>query len=90
WMLSLVHPAEGDSIDWAQGESSLTTRGGRIESPAGWGEAKKTARMVAEGSVIVAASEPRGAAMNVAPEDFPHPVYRSGFALAVPIPWGRP
>jgi hypothetical protein len=30
----------------------------------------------------------------VAPEDFPHPVYRSGFALAIPIPLeafkGRP
>jgi len=36
--------------------------------------------------VLVASSEPRGAAADVAPEGFPHPVYRSGFALAIPIP----
>jgi hypothetical protein len=42
--------------------------------------------MVSEGSVLVASAEPRGAATDVAPEGFPHPVYRAGFALAVPIP----
>lgn len=87
WMLSLFHPAESDSIDWRGGNYSLTTRGGRVESGAGWGDAKKPTRMVAEGSVIVSAAEPRGAATNVAPPDFPHPVYRAGFALAIPIPW---
>jgi CRISPR type III-A-associated RAMP protein Csm4 len=87
WMLSLFHPSAHDSIDWQRGNYSLTTRGGRVESDARWGEAKKPTRMVAEGSVIVASSEPRGAATNVAPEDFPHPVYRAGFALAIPIPW---
>lgn len=89
WMLSLFHPSDHDSIDWQRGDYSLTTRGGRIESQAGWGEAKKPTRMVAEGSVIFASTQPRGAAMNVAPEDFPHPVYRSGFALAVEIPWSQ-
>jgi len=87
WMLSLFHPAEGDLVDWRRGQYSLTTRGGRVESSAGWGQAKKLTRMVAEGSVLLAASEPRGAAPNVAPDEFPHPVYRAGFALCVPIPF---
>jgi CRISPR type III-A-associated RAMP protein Csm4 len=87
WMLSLFHPAEGEAVDWQHGQYSLTTRGGRVESSAGWGQPKKLTRMVAEGSVLVAASEPRGAAPNVAPEQFAHPVYRAGFALCVPIPW---
>jgi hypothetical protein len=42
--------------------------------------------MVAEGSVLVASAAPRGAASDVAPEGFPHPVYRAGFALSVPVP----
>jgi hypothetical protein len=42
--------------------------------------------MVAEGSVLVASSALRGEATNVAPDDFPHPVYRSGFALALALP----
>lgn len=87
WMLSLFHPAAEDSVDWQRGNYSLTTRGGRVESDVRWGEAKKSTRMVSEGSVIVAGSEPRGAATNVAPDGFPHPVYRAGFALAIAIPW---
>ena len=85
WLLSLFHPAADESVDWQKGQYSLTTRGGRVESAAGWGEQKKLTRMVTEGSVLVAASEPRGTAPNVAPEQFPHPVYRAGFALCVPI-----
>jgi len=85
-MLSLFHPSAEDVVDWQRGNYSLTTRGGRVESDARWGDAKKPTRMVAEGSVIVAGSQPRGKATNVAPEDFPHPVYRAGFALAIPIP----
>ena len=42
---------------------------------------------IAEGSVLVAGNELLGSASNVAPPGFPHPVYRSGFAVAVPIPW---
>ncbi len=83
WMLSLFHPASSDAVDWQRGSYSLTTRGGRVEHR---GDAKKPTRMVAEGSVIVSASEPRGVATDVAPADFPHPVYRAGFALAIPIP----
>ncbi len=87
WMLSLFHPAAGDDIDWKRGSYALTTRGGRVESSASWGDAKKPTRMIAEGSVIVAGSAPLGSAANVAPDDFPHPVYRAGFAFAIPIPW---
>jgi CRISPR type III-A-associated RAMP protein Csm4 len=87
WMLSLFHPDAGDSVEWQRGQYTLATRGGRVESAAGWGQAKKPTRMVAEGSVLLAASEPRGAAPNVAPDEFPHPVYRAGFALCVAIPW---
>ena len=60
---------------------------GRIESSARWGEPKQPTTMIAEGSVLLASNELRGAASNVAPEGFPHPVYRAGFAVTVPIPW---
>ncbi|HEV8413853.1 MAG TPA: type III-A CRISPR-associated RAMP protein Csm4 [Bryobacteraceae bacterium] len=86
WMLSLFHPAATDTVEWSQGNYALTTRGGRVESDARWGDPKKQTRMVTEGSVLVASAEPRGSAADVAPEGFPHPVYRAGFALAIPIP----
>jgi CRISPR type III-A-associated RAMP protein Csm4 len=86
WMLSLFHPSESDSVDWQRGNYSLTTRGGRIESEAGWGDMKKSTRMVTEGSVLVASVDPRGAAADVAPDGFAHPVYRAGFALSIPVP----
>ena len=66
-----------------------TTRGGRVESDAAWGDPKRLTRMIAEGSVIVSAAEPHGEATDVAPEGFPHPVYRAGFALALPITLGK-
>ena len=47
---------------------------------------KKNTRMVAEGSVLVSSARPEGAAANVAPEGFAHPVYRAGFALSLPVP----
>jgi len=47
---------------------------------------KKTLRMVGEGSVIYAPAPPRGAAPDVAPGGFPHPVFRAGFAVSVPLP----
>jgi CRISPR type III-A-associated RAMP protein Csm4 len=85
WLLSLFHPAESDAIDWDRSHYSLTTRGGRIESSAGWGEQKKLTRMVAEGSVL-AAGALQGSALDVAPDGFEHPVYRAGFAVTLPIP----
>lgn len=86
WILSLYHPASEDPVDWARGNYALSTRGGRLESSAGWGEPKRATRMVSEGSVLVSTSEPRGSVTDVAPEGFAHPVYRAGFALAYRIP----
>ena len=86
WLLSLYSPAGDDLIEWNKGAYSLVTRNGRVESPAQWGAPKKALRMVSEGSVLVAPAHPRGAVHDVAPAGFPHPVFRAGFALAIPIP----
>ena len=72
-------------MDWSRGNYSLVDRVGRIASARG--EAKKLSRMVAEGSVLFAQSPPAGTAEDVRPESVPHPVYRAGFALSVPMPW---
>jgi len=86
WLLSLYSPAADDTIDWRRGNYTVVARGGRIESPAGSGELKKQVRMLAEGSVVYAAPDPRGAAADVAPDGFAHPVFRAGFAVAIPLP----
>ncbi|MGB7758546.1 MAG: hypothetical protein WBL61_01885 [Bryobacteraceae bacterium] len=86
WLLSLFAPAGHDAVDWSRGNYWLVERGGRIDSPAGSGELKKTVRMVGEGSVIYALAAPCGAAPDVAPGGFPHPVFRAGFAVSVPLP----
>jgi len=83
WMLSLFNPGEADAVDWGRGSYSLLTRGG-YAAPGG---VKKLSRMVAEGSVILAGAPPAGAAQDAAPEGAGHPVYRAGFALALPMPW---
>lgn len=85
WLLSLYVPADQDLIDWQRSRYKLVVRGGRIESRQGWGHPKRLLRMVQEGSVLYTAGPPRGAARDVAPEGFPHPVYRSGLALALRI-----
>ena len=87
WLLSLYTPATGDAVDWKRGNYATVSRGGRVESSARWGETKKPTLMIAEGSVLLASGELHGAASDVAPDGFPHPVYRAGFAVAVPIPW---
>jgi CRISPR type III-A-associated RAMP protein Csm4 len=86
WLLSLFTPGPNDAVDWTRGNYALVTRGGRIESPAGFGERKKHLRMVTEGSVLVAGETIRGAATNVAPDGFAHPVFRAGFGLSIPLP----
>ena len=86
WLLSLFAPAEQDAVDWSRGNYWLVERGGRVDSPAGSGELKKTLQMVGEGSVIYAPAAPCGAAPDVAPGGFPHPVFRAGFAVSVPLP----
>jgi len=87
WLLSLFSPSESDSVDWASGDYHITCRSGRISSASATGQPKLSSRMVAEGSVLLAATPPRGAVRNVAPEGCPHPVYRAGYAVALPIPW---
>jgi CRISPR type III-A-associated RAMP protein Csm4 len=86
WLLSLFTPAPEDSVDWGRGNYVVLARSGRVDSPAGSGELKKEIQMVAEGSVLCAAAPPRGAAADVAPDGFAHPVFRAGFALAIPLP----
>jgi CRISPR type III-A-associated RAMP protein Csm4 len=87
WLLSLYTPAGNDAVDWKRGNYATVVRRGRIESGARWGEEKRPSTMIAEGSVLLASGELRGAATNVAPEGFPHPVYRAGFAVTIAIPW---
>ncbi len=84
WLLSMYSPAASDAVDWSRGEYGATQRGGWTDSQSGVAP-KKQVRMLEEGSVLYAPAL-RGQAVNVAPEGFPHPVYRAGFALAVPAP----
>jgi CRISPR type III-A-associated RAMP protein Csm4 len=86
WLLSLFTPAATDTVDWARGNYTVLTRGGRVASPAGSGELKKQLQMVAEGSVLYASSVPCGSAPDVAPDGFAHPVFRAGFALSIRLP----
>jgi CRISPR type III-A-associated RAMP protein Csm4 len=85
WLLSLFHPSEQDTVDWQRGNYSLIVRGGRVDSPLQPGAEKQMLRMVEEGSVLVAPSALLGSARDVAPPGFPHAVFRSGFALALPV-----
>jgi CRISPR Csm4 C-terminal domain len=87
WLLSLFSPAASDAVDWRRGNYSICVRAGRTESLAVWGALKQATRMVAEGSVLLSGSALTGAARNVATAEIPHAVYRSGIAMAVPIPW---
>ena len=88
WLLSLYLPAGDDPVDWKRGSYSTVTRTGRIETPTRWGEPKRQTLMIAEGSVLVSGGGAlRGSVQDIAPEGFPHPVYRSGLAVSVPIPW---
>jgi len=85
WLLSVFTPAPADQIDWTKGNYSTLTRNGRIESAAGWGELKQPTVMVAEGSVLVCENAPQGAARDTAPQGFAHPVFRAGYAVALPV-----
>jgi CRISPR type III-A-associated RAMP protein Csm4 len=86
WLLSLFTPAPGDAVDWRRGNYAVIARGGRVESRAAYGELKKQVHMIAEGSVVFASADPHGAAADVAPDGFAHPVYRAGFAVSIPLP----
>ena len=86
WLLSLFAPGPEDAVDWRRGNYGTMTRAGRVESAAAWGALKKQLPMVCEGSVLVAGDPPQGSAPDVAPDGFPHPVYRAGYALCIPLP----
>ena len=83
WLLSLYSPHDSDGVDWSKGSYSAVVRGGWTDSQAGSGQ-KKSVRMIEEGSVLIA-SKLRGQAVDVAPDGFAHPIYRSGLGLAVPL-----
>jgi CRISPR/Cas system CSM-associated protein Csm4 (group 5 of RAMP superfamily) len=86
WLLSQFSPSpEHDRVDWKQGSYEIALRNGRVESSAGWGALKQSSKMVVEGSVLAAGGPLTGVAHDVAPEGFAHPVYRAGFALALPV-----
>ncbi len=82
WLLSLYSPAETDSPDWSNGDYELAARGGHTQT----NSVKQSVQMIAEGSVIVAANEPAGTAVDVAPEGHGHPIYRAGFAVSLRLP----
>ncbi len=83
WLLSPYSPASTDTVDWTRGSYIVLTPGGWVEHSS---EAKKLVRLIAEGSVLSSQTPPVGAAPNVAPDGFSHPVYRAGFAYAIPLP----
>jgi len=83
WLLSPYSPSATDEVAWDRGNYTVLTRGGWVDSHS---EEKKQLRLIAEGSVISSPKAPQGAAPNCAPEGFPHPVYRAGFAYAIPLP----
>jgi CRISPR type III-A-associated RAMP protein Csm4 len=82
WLLSLFSPGERDSVVWERGAYSSLERRGWVDN-----REKMSLRMVEEGSVLFAASAPAGSAPDVAPEGSPHPAFRNGFAVSLPIPW---
>jgi CRISPR type III-A-associated RAMP protein Csm4 len=86
WLLSLYSPADNDSVVWDRGNYKLVTREGRTagDSP---GQLKLASRMVAEGSVLETGGPVIGSIRDVAPAGSPHPVYRAGFAVSIPISW---
>jgi CRISPR type III-A-associated RAMP protein Csm4 len=86
WMLSLFAPQAAEAVDWTRGNYQVLERSGRVDSRSNSGAQKKTAALVSEGSVLVSAGQPTGAARDVAPDGHPHPVYQAGFAFAIAIP----
>ncbi|MBV8808411.1 MAG: hypothetical protein JO033_07015 [Acidobacteriaceae bacterium] len=86
WFLSLYSPSPEDRVEWNEGDYQLTVRGGYVENATVSRTRKKAARLITEGSVLAAESEPKGIAVNVAPDGVDHAVYRSGIALALKLP----
>jgi CRISPR/Cas system CSM-associated protein Csm4 (group 5 of RAMP superfamily) len=76
-------------VEWGSGSYSLIERSGRSASRALAGQMKKTTRLVAEGSRLVARGALTGSIRDVAPEGAPHPFWRAGFAVALELPGGN-
>ncbi|HLJ47908.1 MAG TPA: hypothetical protein VKU01_17955 [Bryobacteraceae bacterium] len=87
WLLSVYAPAESDGVDWKTGNYATIQRTGRTETSSNWGALKRETLMISEGSVLVASNAPCGEARDVSPANFPHPVYRAGYAVTIAIPW---
>jgi CRISPR type III-A-associated RAMP protein Csm4 len=86
WLLSLFSPAEADKVDWSGGDYRTVVRGGFVDGAPAANSSKKQVRMIAEGSVLVAPEELVGTSVDVAPDAFSHPVYRSGMAVSLRLP----
>ncbi|MBC7926657.1 MAG: hypothetical protein H7039_13465 [Bryobacteraceae bacterium] len=87
WLLSLFSPGAADDVDWKRGNYRITIRSGRTETATSWGELKARVNMISEGSVVLSGTQPLGASRNIAADGAAHPVYRSGIAVAIAIPW---
>jgi CRISPR type III-A-associated RAMP protein Csm4 len=83
WLLSPYSPAPTDEVAWDRGSYTVISRGGWV---ANHSNPKKQVRLITEGSVLSSPKALLGGAPNVAPEGFPHPVYRAGFAYAIALP----
>lgn len=62
-----------------------TVRGGWIHGAGGTAQRKRSVRMCVEGSVFPAVAHAHGGVADLAPEGYPHPVWRSGLAFAWPF-----
>jgi len=63
---------------------SLTVRSGWVGGILPTSYRRKTVRMLREGSVLCGSAEKVwGSIVNVAPDNFPHPVYRWGYAFSI-------
>ena len=78
-------PAEVGLLQEMAAAYQLTTIGGWLYSSQHPPLRRKKIRMLTEGSVLP--GQPSGTLVDVQPDydDFPHPVYRSGLALSVPV-----
>ncbi len=81
WMLSMFSPGPEEPVDWTAGNYEAGTRSA-VETLA--------VRMVEEGSVIRCAAAPVGRALNTASPQQKNPRWRSGIAVAVPLPKAKP
>jgi CRISPR-associated protein Csm4 len=78
-------PSEHAAGVFREARVELSPRRGWVTSPEGAGWLRAQVTMVAPGSVVRRVGETLGQLVDVTPRDFTaHPVYRYGYALAVP------